>query len=130
MLLLLAGCGEEEMVATERTAVPNASPTTLAEVPGSIEAVTVTVASGKFGVDQLTFQEDQPSVLRVTNNDATAYRIQIKPNLVIATSIPANKTTDIQFTTPKANTYEGDLLAADSERCSIRSTSSSNPLAP
>ncbi len=115
-LFLLVGCGEEAKVAEPRTAVPNASPTTLAELPNAIEAVEVTVSNGTFGVDQLTFQEDQPSILRVTNKDNNAYRLQIKPNLVAATAVAANKTTDIQFTTPKANTYEGDLLAADSDK--------------
>jgi hypothetical protein len=115
-LLMLAGCGEEANVAEPRTAVPIASPTTLAELPNTIEAVEVTVSNGTFSVDQLTLQEDEPSILRVTNKDDTAYRIKIKPDLVTATAVPANKTTDIAFTTPKANTYEGDLLAADSDK--------------
>ena len=115
LVLLAAGGDGDEEVATEREGVPTAPPTTLAALPDDIGEATVEIASGAFGVEELTLQENEPTLLHVVNNDDRAYRFRIVEDLVTATAIAPRATTDVGFTTPRANVYEGQLLPAAGE---------------
>jgi hypothetical protein len=109
----LAGCGDKEEVATDREAIPNASPTALAALPDDIEEATVLVESGTFLVEELVLSRGEPTVLHVVNADDRAYRLTITEDLVRPTLIAASGTTNVGFTTPDADVYEGQLLAAE-----------------
>lgn len=111
-LLLFAGCGQTE-VADERITVPDVSLQALDDLPDGIEGAVVTIEGGAFSVEKLILQEDEPTVLTVVNQDDQAYRFQIVETLLKATEIPANASTDIAFTTPNANVYEGQLLGPE-----------------
>ena len=116
LLGMLAGCGDEdEEVATDREGIPTVTPTAVAALPDAIEEATLTIAGGAFGVDELVLQEDEPTVLHVVNADDRAYRFRIVEDLVTATPIAADGTTAVKFTTPLANVYEGQLLAAEDD---------------
>ena len=114
VLLLLAGCGELE-VATERVTVPDVAPQAMDDLPDANEEARVAVDGGAFSVDELVLLEDEPTVLRVVNLDPEPYRFRIVETLVTATELPANTATDVAFTTPNANTYEGQLLRPEAE---------------
>lgn len=114
-VLLLMGCGEEEEVAENPVLIPDTSPTAIADLPEEIEEATIEIASGEFGVDNLVLQEGAPTVLFVVNADDQPYRFQIVEDLLTATAIAAGTTTEINFTTPNAATYEGQLLGADTD---------------
>ncbi len=105
----LVGCGGEE-IATERESTIDVSPAAIASLPEDIEEASVTVANGMFGVDVIRLLEGVPTVLHVTNEDDRAYRLQIVEDLVTAAPIASNATTDIEFTTPNAGEFEGQLL--------------------
>ncbi len=113
-LLLLAGCGEAE-VATERVTVPDAAPQAMDDLPDANEEARVAVEEGAFSVDELVLLEDEPTVLTVVNLDPKPYRFRIVETLVAATELPANTAVDVAFTTPNANTYEGQLLRPEGE---------------
>lgn len=109
---LLVACGDEEEVATDREVVPDVTPAASDELPQGIEAATLEISDGEFVADELLLQQGEPTVLRVINSDDTAYQLEIG-DLVPATSIPAGATTEVEFTTPKAGTYTGQLQAED-----------------
>ena len=116
LLGILAGCAdEEEEVATDREGIPTVTPTAVAALPDAVEEATLTIAGGAFGVDELVLHEGEPTVLHVVNADDRAYRFRIVEDLVTATPIAADGTTDVKFTTPLANVYEGQLLAAEGD---------------
>lgn len=112
LLGLLVACGNEEEVATDREVVPDVTPAASDELPQGIEAATLEISDGEFVADELVLQQGEPTVLRVINSDDTAYQLEIG-DLVPATTIPASATTDVEFTTPKAGTYTGQLQAED-----------------
>jgi len=109
---LLVACGGEEEVATDREVVPDVTPAASDELPQGIEAATVEISDGELVADELLLQQGEPTVLRVINSDDTAYLLEIG-DLVPATAIPASATTDVEFTTPKAGTYTGQLQGED-----------------
>ena len=96
---------------------PIASPGTATSLqPVGMQTVDVKVSGGKFGVDSIALQEDRPSIVKIDNADATPYRFQVSPNLVVATPVAASATTAIEFTNPKAGTYKGELLPAQGDQ--------------
>ena len=116
LLVALAACGDsDEELATEREGVPTVPPTTLAALPDDIGEATLAITGGAFGVEELLLQEDEPTLLHVVNNDDRAYRFRVVEDLVTLTPIAPRATTDVGFTTPKANVYEGQLLPAEGE---------------
>ncbi len=115
LLLLVAGCGRTE-VAEDTLFIPDISPVAIVELPEGIEEATIDISRGGFRVTELVLQEDEPTVLHVANADDQTYRLRIVEGLVSATEIAADATTDIQFTTPNAAAYEGQLLAADGDQ--------------
>jgi cupredoxin-like protein len=96
---------------------PIASPGTATSLePVGVQTTDVKVSGGKFSVDAIALQEDRPSVVNIDNADATPYRFQIAPDLVVATPVAASTTTSISFTNPKAGAYKGDLLPAQGDQ--------------
>lgn len=119
MTLALAGvlvaCGdEEEDVATEDLNIPEISPESQDEVSQGVEEVSLTIVDGAFSEDELVLQQLEPSVVIVTNEDDTAYQFRIE-DLVSSQEIPASSETNVEFTTPNAGTYTGELLSEDGE---------------
>ncbi len=112
-LMLLVACGDEdEEVATDRLTAPEVTPGAIDELPQGIESASVEITDAEFGVDELLVQQGEPTVLDLINNDDEDYTFEIG-DLVGDTPIPAGTTVEIEFTTPKAETYDGQLLAAD-----------------
>lgn len=101
-------------VATDPTVPPAVSPPAISLLPDDIEAVTVAVTGGRFGVEDIRLLEGAPTVLHLENRDEDVYRLQIVPALVNPTSISARTTTVVSFTTPNAGEFEGQLLRANS----------------
>lgn len=114
--LVLVGCLHEEDSegATEREGVPETTPTALSDLPQGIEAAEIVVEGGDFTVDDLNLLAGEPTELQVINRDSQAYRLQIE-NLVVATPIAANATSDVEFTTPNPGEFEGQLLAEEED---------------
>jgi hypothetical protein len=112
--LLATGCSRDMAVANDPTVPPAVSPVVISSMPNDIEAVSVAITGGRFGVDRIELLEDAPTVLHLENGDDTAYRLQIVPALVNPTPIPAKATTVVSFTTPNAAEFAGQLLGADS----------------
>ena len=112
--VLATGCSRDMAVATDPTVPPAVSPAAINRQLDDIEAVTVAVTDGQFGVEDLQLLEGAPTVLHLANGDASDYRLQIVPALVNPTSIPASTTTVVSFTTPNAGEFEGQLLRANS----------------
>lgn len=111
LMAVLVGCGGTK-VASDRNTAPQVAPGASNKLPQGTEEATLKIAGGAFGSGKLRLQQGQPTTLHIVNGDNTAYRLKIE-GLVIATAIPAGATTDVAFTTPKAGTYTGQLLAAD-----------------
>lgn len=114
VLVLIAGCTPNQMIGEYRDTNPPVSPVAINMLPDDIEEVTLTVADGQFGVDDMFLLEGAPTLMHVANDDARAYRFQIEEALVTLTEIPANAVTDVPFTTPNAGEFEGQLLEMDS----------------
>lgn len=110
--LIAAGCGGfgDDEVAEPRTGGVDAVPAELNKLPEGIEEATIAIANGTFDLETLYLQEDEPTVLHVTNQDSKAYRLEITPALVTPALVAASATTDVGFTTPLASTYEVHLL--------------------
>lgn len=111
VLVVLVGCGGIKE-ASNRDSAPQVAPKASNKLPQGIEEATLKIDGGTLDASQLRLQQGQPTTLHIVNGDNTAYRLKIE-GLVIATAIPAGATTDVAFTTPKAGTYTGQLLAAD-----------------
>jgi hypothetical protein len=114
----LTACGGQQ-TAPSQTVVshPIASPGTATSLePVGVQTTNVKVSGGKFGVDAIALQENQPVILKIDNADATPYRFQIAPNLVVATPVAASTTTSISFSNPIAGTYKGELLPAQGDQ--------------
>lgn len=116
VLLLLSGCifGDSE-TSEELVGSTNVTPSAIGALPEDIGEVTITIADGAFDVENVLLQEGQPTVLHVVNNDDRAYRLKIGESLVAAEPIAASTTTDIQFTTPNADIFDGELLAEETD---------------
>ena len=110
LMAVLVGCGGTK-VASDRNTAPQVAPGASNKLPQTEEA-TLKIAGGAFGSSTLQLQQDEPTTLHIVNGDTTAYQLKIE-GLAISTAIPASATTDVAFTTPKAGTYTGQLLAAD-----------------
>lgn len=113
MLALLSGCslhGDNGKVAHDQEAPVGVTPNAVNKLPENISAVTVTIANGKFSVDQVTLQEQGGSIIHVVNQDGTAYQFQVVPNLVTAAAIAPKATTDVSFTSSTAGNFTGQLL--------------------
>lgn len=113
-LAVLSGCGAGE-IGIYRDTAPAVSPTAIAALPDDIEEAELVVTNGAFGAEDLFLLEGAPTVLHVTNRDARDYRFWIVEDLVGTFPIAANAVTDIEFTTPNADVYEGQLLAAEGD---------------
>ncbi|HEU5433836.1 MAG TPA: cupredoxin domain-containing protein [Thermomicrobiales bacterium] len=114
---LTACVGQETKPSQPVESHPIASPGTATSLePVGIQTTDVKVSDGKFGVDSIALQEDRPSIVKIDNADATPYRFQVAPDLVIATPVPASTTTAISFTNPKAGAYKGELLPAQGDQ--------------
>lgn len=115
LLVSLAGCGDKE-VATEPTTVPvEVSPGASNQEPAQAEEATLDIRDGEFSNAELILQKGDPTILEVVNHDDTPYQLRIE-GLVSAQSIAASDTTQIEFTTPTADTYTGQLLGADDSK--------------
>lgn len=115
VLLAGAACstGSDEVADDADTgAASSASPTAGAGVDEDVESVEITVADGEFSADQIEFQEDTPSILVVTNEDDQRYTLEIG-DLVAGWQLVPTDTTTVEFTTPKSNEYEAQLLPED-----------------
>jgi hypothetical protein len=110
--LLLAACSDDSKESDDRDTFGNVTPEQRANVPVEVEEVTIAISDGEFDVETITLQEDEPSIVHVENADGQAYRVQITPELVTPTDIPASAATDVKFTTPNADRYELELLPA------------------
>ena len=84
-----------------------------AEAP--VEVTSLVVRDGAFALGRLVLREGVPTVLHVANGDDRAYRLRTG-DLVTPTPIPANDVTAVEFTSPVASTYEGELLAAEGDK--------------
>ena len=113
-LAVLAGCGPGE-IGTYLEGAPPVSPTAIAALPDDIEEAELIVANGSFGVEDLFLLEGAPTILHVANSDERDYEFRIVEDLVAPYPIAANAVTDIEFTTPNADVYEGLLLSDDGE---------------
>jgi len=117
-LLLAASvlaCGDDDTeVARDPVRPSDASPTALAEVPGSVEVAQVTIDEGAFGVEEVVVQRLEPTIIRVDNQDDQAYRLRID-ELLAPAEIPPGTVTDVEFTTPSEGRYDGALLAAEDD---------------
>lgn len=111
---LLSGCTQLEEIGLYRTAVPEVSPTAIAELPKDIEAAALTIEDGGFAAEDLYLLEDTPTVLHLTNRDEQGYRLLLT-DLLAETEIPPATTLAIEFTTPNANVYEARLYPLDGE---------------
>ena len=111
-VLLVTACGDDgddDEVADQIEGDVIGSPTTAAGLEEDIEAVSLEIEDGELVADEIELTEERPTVLRVTNHDDEAYTLVIEP-LVTETLIPAGDAIAIEFTTPVAETYTGELL--------------------
>ena len=95
----VAAGGEDERVATDREAIPNASHTALATPPDNVEA--------------LLLPEDGAPVLHAVHDEDRPSRFPIDEALLDATTIAAKATTDVEVAAPDVATFEGHLLPAE-----------------
>ncbi|HMM43409.1 MAG TPA: cupredoxin domain-containing protein [Thermomicrobiales bacterium] len=117
LMLPFAGlaCGEDDTeVARDPVRPSDASPTALAEVSGSTEVAQVAIVDGAFSVEEVVAQQLEPTIIKIDNKDATPYRLRID-GLVTPTEIAPNAVTGVEFTTPSAGRFDGDLLAAEGD---------------
>lgn len=105
---------DDESIATDREALPEAAPSSLDDLPDDIEEATLPIAGGAFEVDELLLRADEPTVLHVANGDGRPYLLAIG-DLLPASAIAADGITNVEFTTPNARTLEGALLDVDGE---------------
>lgn len=112
LIVVLSGCSVHGSGKSghEQNAPVAVTPNAINKLPANIGEVTITIDNGKFGVGQVTLQAQGGSVIHVANHDATAYRLQIVPNLVTAEAIAPSTTTNVDFAASQAGTYTGQLL--------------------
>jgi hypothetical protein len=110
-VLLVTACADDDDddVADEIEGDVIGSPTAAAGLEEDIEEVSIEISDGELAEDEIELTEERPTVLRVTNHDDEAYVLRIDP-LVTETMIPAGDAIAIEFTTPAAETYTGELL--------------------
>lgn len=113
-LLVLSACGDESEVAEERDAVPSVTPVALDALPEGVEVVDVLIQDGEFQTDEIILQENEPTVLRISNQDDQRYALEIGDILTPAELEP-NEVTTIEMTTPLPEEYVGELLTEDEE---------------
>ena len=116
-VLMLAGsaCIEDDTeVARDPVRVPTVTPTAIAALPGGIEVAQLAINDGSFVVEEVVLQQLEPTILEVINHDDRPYRLRIG-DLLTVTEIPADTTRRIEFTTPSAMIYTGELVAAESD---------------
>jgi len=108
--LLFSACQDEiDEVAEEIEGDVIGSPTAAAGLEEDIEEISIEITDGELDEDGIELIEERPTVLRIQNNDDVAYVLQIDP-LVVGSVIPASDSIAIEFTTPVANEYIGELL--------------------
>jgi len=110
--VLLAACSDDSRESDDRDTFGHVAPEQRADVPVEVGEVSITISEAEFEVETITLQEDEPSIVHVDNTDSEAYRIQIMPELVTPTDIPASVMTDVEFTTPNPGRFELELLPA------------------
>lgn len=109
VVILAAACQDDDEVARQIEGDVIGSPTTAAGLEEDIEEASIEISDGAFVQDRLELVQDRPTVLRVTNNDNTAYVLRINP-LLNESTVAAGNTVTIEFTTPVENTYTAELL--------------------
>ncbi len=113
-LVLLPACGDESEVAEERDAVPDTTPVALDQLPEGVEVVDVVIQDGEFQTSEIILQEDEPTVLRISNQDDQRYALEIG-DILTPTELAPGEVTDIEMTTPLPEEYVGELLTEDEE---------------
>jgi hypothetical protein len=111
--ILLAGCDfppHRGKSAHEEQGPIQVTPNAVNKAPENLNEVTITVKDGKFVQDQIILQVQGASIVHIANQDSTAYRFQLLPDLVNPTPIGANGTTTVEFTTTSAGNFTGQLL--------------------
>ncbi len=113
-LVVLTGCGDESEVAEEREVVPNVTAVALDALPEGVEVVDLLIEDGELQTEEIVLQEDEPTVLRVSNGDDQRYALRIG-DLLTATELPAGEVTTVELTTPLPQEYVGELLTEEDE---------------
>ena len=114
-MLFVAACNDKgnAEVANQVNVSTNASPTSLGALPPDIQQAELAISNAQFDKNAVEFQENRPSMLLISNKDAVAYTFTIG-GLVNETPLPPGQITTVQFTTPVAQVYEGQLLGQGS----------------
>jgi hypothetical protein len=107
--------GNDE-VSDDNPVVQNAPPSPTAGVapPERAEEAALTIEGGKFLDDRLTVQQDEPTVVHITNKDSQDYRVRFG-DVVAEQEISSAGITDVSITAPSPVELEGELLGADSD---------------
>lgn len=122
-LLVLVGCGDEDDNAGDQAVLTQAagprtnvqvSPASNQRVEQGVEGELITIENGGFDVETVTGQVQEPNVLTIVNQDDAAYRFGIE-NLLQPVSIAAGEETRVEFTTPTAGQFEGQLYPAEGD---------------
>jgi hypothetical protein len=112
ILLMTAACSNDDdssaKVAREQDEPFTGSPTALAERDENTEEIELEIHDGKFGEDEIELQEEQASVITVTNHDNTEYKLEIE-DLVAGSPIAAGTTTMVELTTSASGTFTATL---------------------
>ena len=109
-----AGEAEEAAAAMAGAAPTSGDSEPFEAVPAPLETTGLAVLDGAFIGDELVLRQGVPTLLHVANGDDRDYLLRIG-DLLTPTSLPANATTAVQFTTPTAETYEARLLDAETD---------------
>jgi hypothetical protein len=111
-MLLVSACQDDDAdeVADQIDGDVIGSPTAAPGLEEDIEEVAIEISDGELVQDEIELTQDRPTVLSVTNHDEEAYVLKIDP-LVTETMIPAGDQVSIEFTTPTADEFTGELLA-------------------
>lgn len=84
-------------------------------LPANVQAEALVVRDGEIVADELTLNEDIPTVVHVVNTDDENYRFLID-ELASAAPLPANEAIFLEFTVPSDGIYAGRLLAANDDQ--------------
>jgi hypothetical protein len=104
-------------VSDDNPIVRNAPPSATSGVapPERAEEAALTIADGKFSDDRLTVQQDEPTVVHITNKDSQVYRVRFG-DVIAEEEIASAGITDVSFTAPNPVEIEAQLLEADSDK--------------
>lgn len=102
LVVALAACGTETRSAEDAEGKLPVTPQAINELPPDTQRLDMTIANGAFDSDRYAVQTGAVRLFVTTQGGP--YTLTIDP-LVTPTTLPANTTTQVDFTAPEARDY-------------------------